>query len=86
LPNIVSFFGIGTTLVNPGQQLNGGGKVEAIGEEILSPYWVRANSGLVTVRQLSSFHSQGNTATISWHTKGQSTTKTIFTKSNTTTQ
>ncbi len=86
LANIVTEFGIGTTLVGPGQSINNGGKVEAVGEEILSPYWVRAGTGLVAVRQIGSFHSQGNNVVLSWFQKGQSTTKTIFTTDKSTAQ
>jgi hypothetical protein len=60
--------------------LNENGLVHASGDEVLSPYWVRANSATpVTVRQLAAFHTQGNTATFRWHTKGSNTTTNLIT-------
>jgi hypothetical protein len=73
-------FGFGTTIVNNGQQINTGGQRIAVGEEILSPYWFRANTQLpVTVRLLSSFHTQNTTVTLKRFNKGTSTTTNIFT-------
>jgi hypothetical protein len=74
------FFGIGTTIVGSGQNISTGGKVQVIGDEILSPYWVRANTGMVTVREISSWHAQATAAKISWYTKGTGTLHTIFTE------
>ncbi len=81
-PNVAEIskvYGYGTTIVGPGQKLNNAGRVEAIGDEVLSPYWKRANgSEPVSVRQLAAFHTQGNTATAYWHSKGSdSTTQTV---------
>ena len=81
-PNVIEIsrvFGYGTTIVGPGQKLNNAGRVEAIGDEVLSPYWKRANgSEPVNVRQLAAFHTQGNTATAFWHNKGNNTTNQIM--------
>jgi hypothetical protein len=64
-------FGYGTTIVGSGQQLNQDGLVTAVGDEVLSPYWERSDSTKpVTVQQLDAFHTQNNTATISWFNKG----------------
>ena len=80
-PNVIEIskvYGYGSTIVEPGQKLNNAGRVEAIGDEILSPYWKRANGAEpVSVRQLAAFHTQGNTAAAFWHSKGNNTTNQI---------
>jgi len=51
-----------------------------VGEEILSPYWFRANTQLpVTVRQLHAFHTQNTPVVLKRFNKGSSSTTTIFT-------
>lgn len=80
LNEIVKVFGYGTTITNPGQELNKNGLVQTVGDEVISPYWQRANTSTpVTVRQLAAFHKPGQTATVSWFGKGSSTTSQIFT-------
>lgn len=80
LYEIERIFGYTTTFTGTGQNLNKQGLVQAVGEEVLSPYWQRADSSQsVNVRQLAAFHTQGNTATVYWHNKGSNTTNTIFT-------
>jgi hypothetical protein len=80
LATIGQMFGLGTVFEYPGQMLTNGGKVEAVGDEILSPYWVRADTSLpVHVQEIASFHTQGDTATVKFHTKGSTTTTNIFT-------
>jgi hypothetical protein len=81
LVNVINtLFGYTTTIVSAGQSLNTGGKRVAVGEEVLSPYWFRANTSLpVSIRQLSSYHTQGNVVVLKWHSKGSNTTHTIFT-------
>jgi hypothetical protein len=75
---ITKVFGYGTAILNSGQKLNNAGRVEAIGDEVLSPYWKRADTTKpVAVRQLAAFHTQGNTATAYWHAKGSNTTSQI---------
>ena len=72
-------FGYTTSFQNAGQQLTNGGKVEAVGDEVLSPYWFRANNTLpVTVKQLTAFHTQQNTSTLSRYNKGSSTVTKLF--------
>ncbi len=63
---IVDAFGFGTSIVEQGQQINNQGRIEAIGEEILSPFWRRADEGEpVFVRQLAAYHTCcSNTAAI----------------------
>jgi hypothetical protein len=80
LNEIVKVFGYKTAIVNSGQQLNKNGFVQAVGDEVLSPYWQRANTSQpVKVRQLAAYHTQGSTATLRWHNKGSNTLNTIFT-------
>ena len=63
---IVRAFGFSTTILNPGEQLNNRGRIETIGEEVLSPFWERADEDEpVYVRQLAAYHSCcSNTATV----------------------
>ena len=63
---IVRAFGFGTTILNPGEKLNNQGRIEAIGEEVLSPFWNRADtSEPVYVRQLAAYHTCcSNTANV----------------------
>ena len=73
-----TIFGYTTSFQNAGQALTNGGKVEAVGDEVLSPYWFRANTLLpVTVKQIASFHTQGDIATLSRHNKGSNTVTAI---------
>ena len=63
-------YGFGTQILNPGQVIAGGGKSAAVGEEILSGYWLKADADrAVSVRQLVAYHTQGNTATFNWFDK-----------------
>ena len=51
-------FGYGTTIVGPGQDIDNEGRLEAVGDEVLSPYWVKADlSQPVSVRLMSAWHS-----------------------------
>lgn len=79
---IIRVFGYTTELVSAGQRLNRQGLVDAVGEEVLSPYWRRADTSKpVTIRQLSAFHSccdPATAATVRWHAKGSSSTTTLF--------
>jgi hypothetical protein len=72
LPQIVqSVFGYWTTIVGSGQSINQHGLVAAVGDEVLSPYWERADTTKpVSVQQMDAFHTQNNTATIYWFKKG----------------
>ncbi|UYM04017.1 choice-of-anchor D domain-containing protein [Solicola gregarius] len=57
-------FGYTTTIPT---NLNGDGLVQAVGDEVLSPYWRRANTGApVRVRQLAAYHTYGNGASFQW--------------------
>jgi hypothetical protein len=71
LSELASLFGYATKIVGAGQSLNRAGLVQAVGDEVLSPYWdVADTSRPVSVRQLAAYHTQGNGATISWFAKG----------------
>ena len=77
---IVEVFGYGTTIRGPGQRLNNRGLVTTIGDEVLAPYWKRANPNEpVTVRQLAAYHTQGNTASFFWHPQGTQNTTNVLT-------
>ena len=76
---IAELFGISTKLVYSGQSLNTGGRVAAVGEEILSPYFVAADPGQrVVIHQLATYHQPTYTSTIRWHQKGKTTLNTLF--------
>jgi predicted aconitase with swiveling domain len=80
LREIVTVLGYTTVINQPGQRLNRQGLLEAVGDEVLSPYWQRADlSQPVKVRQLAAYHNQGPTATVYWHNKGSDTLTSIFT-------
>ncbi|MFC4455915.1 malectin domain-containing carbohydrate-binding protein [Deinococcus sonorensis] len=60
--------------------VNQDGLVRRQGEEVMSAYWQAADaSQKVQVTQLASYHTQGNTATLSWYSKGKTTANTIMT-------
>ncbi len=75
-PNVAELarlFGYGTQITAAGVPLNENGLVHASGDEVLSPYWLRADTTRpVTVRQLAAYHTQGNTAQFRWFVKGTS--------------
>jgi len=51
-------FGFGTTIVGPGQDIDNQGRMETVGDEIFSPYWVKADpTQPVSVRLMSAWHS-----------------------------
>ena len=77
-------FGFTTQIVAPGQNINTGGKVQAVGDEVLSPYWQRAVSNSpVIIKQIEAFHTQGNTAAFQWYAQGSTSTHTVFTSAAT---
>lgn len=72
-------FGYTTVAVGAGQNINTGGNIVKVGDEVISPYWRRADgSQPVRVRQLAAFHFQGRTATLSFFNKGSSTANKVF--------
>jgi len=81
---INSVFGYKTAILNAGQALNRQGRVETAGEEVLSAYWLRADTTKpVSVYQLAAFHNQGSTASIFWHQRGSTSASSIFTHAGT---
>lgn len=80
LVEILQVLGYSTSAVGTGQTIDTGGNIRRVGDEVLSSHWVRADgSQPVRVRQLSAFHAQGNTATISYFNRNSSTATPIFT-------
>jgi fibronectin type 3 domain-containing protein/regulation of enolase protein 1 (concanavalin A-like superfamily) len=81
LQEIVNTYGFKTQIIYSGQVLNQGGRIVRVGDEVLSPYWFRADtSSPATARQLAAFHTQGNTASLYWHAKGSTTVTKLFTE------
>jgi hypothetical protein len=78
LKEIVKVFGYGTVIVGSGQKLSNRGKVEAVGDEVVSTYWERATSDPVTLVQLAAFHGRDTSARISWYGEGSNTPILIF--------
>ena len=77
---ILDTFGYDGRITFAGQTLNQSGFVQQVGDEILSPYWLRANTAQpVSVIQIGGFHTQGNTATLYRHNKGSNTVTSIVT-------
>ena len=69
----------GFASVIPAVMFNAGAYKAASADEVLSPYWRRADpSQPVSVRQFASFHTYPNTATISTFTKGTTTLTPLF--------
>jgi hypothetical protein len=80
LVQILQLFGFTSNILYPGESLNQGGRVAAVGEEVLSPFWLRADSTLpCTITQLAAFHTQGNTAVTKWYPQGSSSRNVVFT-------
>ncbi|MGB7156561.1 MAG: choice-of-anchor D domain-containing protein, partial [Tepidisphaeraceae bacterium] len=76
----MQLFGYGTTITNPGEELSNDGAVERVGDEVLSPYWLRADaSKTIGVRQLSAYHTQGSVANIRYFNKGTTSGTILFT-------
>ena len=70
LRQLVDLFGYETNITNANQALNNKGRVEAVGDEVLSPYWRRADASKpVTVRQLAAYHVQGRVTNFYWYEK-----------------
>ncbi|HZX40503.1 MAG TPA: hypothetical protein VFE93_01615, partial [Myxococcaceae bacterium] len=81
-------YGFGTVLTAPGQNLNNGGLRTAVGDEVLSAYWVKADPARpVSVRLMSAWHSGADCSDpralsygsfISWFAKGSTADKYIL--------
>ncbi len=79
---VQDIFGYTTNLTYDGQGINGGGRVLATGDEVLSPYWKAADDGPVKMTLLAAYHGQtyvdtrtGNTlpaqSFAGWYEKGK---------------
>jgi hypothetical protein len=82
LPQLVNnLLGYSTTIVGAGQVLDNGGQVVAVGDEVLSPFWLRADPSLpVSVLQLAAWHTEGNPAVFKWYPQGSSSRNVLFTE------
>ncbi|WP_052195555.1 malectin domain-containing carbohydrate-binding protein [Deinococcus radiopugnans] len=66
---------------NASDGINQKGKVTPQGDEVIAPYWQRADAGKpVTVQQLAAYHTQGDAAKLRWFTKGASGDTTVLTQ------
>ena len=85
LDEILNVFDYRTALVAPGQVLSNGGRLEAVGDEVLSPYWVLADANkAATVTQLAAFHTVNEGHAVRWHFKGNTAAlATVLTHSTT---
>lgn len=79
LPQVVQVFGYQTTIVASGQLLANKGHVEAVGDELLAPYWrVREPSQPVVVHHIAAYHGRSSKATFAWHDQGSSATNLLI--------
>ncbi|GHF36044.1 uncharacterized protein YjdB [Deinococcus metalli] len=61
------------TAIPDGTAINKDGQVYAQGDEVISPYWQRANTGQpVNVWQIASYHTINNAASLYWFPKSTS--------------
>ncbi|PAP75965.1 hypothetical protein BSZ37_05680 [Rubrivirga marina] len=69
-------FGYGTQILGSGQVINSRGRIERVGDEVVSPYWRLADAGQpVTVRQLAAYHGCcTDAAPLYWHARGSTAT------------
>lgn len=74
LTELMATFGYRMTIVGPGQLLANAGRVEAVGDEVLSAYWRPADPTLpVSIRQLAAYHTQNHGAVLYWFPRGATT-------------
>jgi Big-like domain-containing protein/hemolysin type calcium-binding protein/strictosidine synthase-like protein len=70
LAKLMQVFGYKTSIPETNAGLANDGHVEAVGDEVLAPYWLRADTSKpVTVRELAAFHAGGRSS-IFWFAKG----------------
>ena len=83
LLEVMQMLGYGTQIVHQGELLTipgQEGEIRRVGDEILSPYWRRADTSTpVTVRQLTAFHNQGSMADLFYYKKGTTSVTRLFT-------
>ena len=72
LVEMLKTLGYTQTIAGAGELLGNKGILEAIGEEVMSPYWQRVDTTKpVSVRQLAAYHGCcTQVASLSWHNKG----------------
>lgn len=72
LEELGALLGYSTKFVYSGQSLDTNGRPDAVGEEIISDYWQRADTSYpVKVTDLATYHTQGNTDELAWYLQGQ---------------
>ncbi len=77
-------FGYSTNLQSAGQSLDTGGNIQAVGEEVLSAYWTRADANLpVSAQQLGAWHGQGNDEALRYFTRSSNPNSTTAPSSQT---
>jgi len=68
LQEIFNTLGYTTKATYPGQNINEGGLIRAVGDEVLSQFWRRVDtSRAMHVRQIAAYHTNGNTAAIAYY-------------------
>ena len=84
LQEVVQVFGYGTAITNEGQTLfveGEQGRVSAVGDEVLSPYWRRNDPArAVEALQLAAYHTHGENEKerLNWHYRGSNTITEVF--------
>lgn len=72
LAEMLTLFGYGTQAAYSGQSLDTDGRSEAVGDEVLSGYWKRADGSYpVKITDLATFHSQGQNDDFGWYEQGK---------------
>ena len=75
LQQVVDTFGWKTMIAGAGQTLVHQGRVEAIGDEILAPYWKMLDGATpVVIWELAAFHGRTSRADLWWFQQGSTTT------------
>ncbi|MDV6375365.1 malectin domain-containing carbohydrate-binding protein [Deinococcus arenicola] len=71
-------FGFKTAFA-PGSNVNQQGRVTPQGDEVIAPYWQRADpSQPVAVQQLAAYHTQGDSTALKWFAKGSGTENVVM--------
>jgi hypothetical protein len=80
LTQLMQVFGYKTAITFPGQPLSQAGLIRNVGDEVLSPYWLRADTTKpVTVRQIAAYHGCTAGAGLFWHLRGSTALTGLFT-------
>jgi len=79
LQQVVDTFGWKTSIAGAGQTLVHQGRVEAIGDEILAPYWKMLDAATpVVIWELAAFHGRSSRADLWWFQQGSTTTNILI--------